>query len=321
MIGKGLESLIPQKAKTNAPAPDPVSHLEPHSHAIPQHALPPQNKFRSEPPRNFHPPARASQEAIFQIEVDRILPNPFQPRREFVPQELEELAQSIREFGVIQPLVVSKQIKETEHGTEVEYTLIAGERRLRASKLAGLERVPVIVKNIQDARVKLELALIENVQRSDLSPLESARAYARLQDEFGITQREIAARVGKSRETIANTLRLLNLPKDIQDALSKGLIHESQARMLLGIEDPTRQRELLDQIIRKKTTVRELKEKISTENAPHQGAEERFLERELEEKIGVPVKVLKEGGKGKVMLHFYSEDEYQRIIKNLIGLQ
>src|SRR3989344_4719501 len=147
-------------------------------------------------------------DAIFQIEVERITSNPHQPRREFNEEALKELANSIREFGVLQPLVVSKIERETENGTSVEYELIAGERRLMASKLAGLRTVPAIVRSTSSDKEKLELAIIENIQRADLNPIETARAFAKLQDEFKLTQREIAARLGKSREAVANSVRL-----------------------------------------------------------------------------------------------------------------
>ncbi|MDD4931738.1 MAG: ParB/RepB/Spo0J family partition protein, partial [Candidatus Colwellbacteria bacterium] len=189
------------------------------------------------------------QDSVFQIEVERIFPNPHQPRRYFDEGALIDLANSIREFGIIQPLVVTKVIKETETGTEVTYQLIAGERRLMAAKKVGLRTVPAIVKQVSMDRERLELAIIENVQRENLNPLETARSYARLQDEFGLTQREIAIRMGKSRETIANTLRLLNLPTEIQEALQEGKINESHARILLQVGDISKQREMFNSIL------------------------------------------------------------------------
>ncbi|HMB17599.1 MAG TPA: ParB/RepB/Spo0J family partition protein, partial [Candidatus Paceibacterota bacterium] len=164
-------------------------------------------------------------QAVFQIEVDKIKPNPFQPRKEYDPQGLKELAQSIREVGIIQPLVVSRIEEEVENGTKVHYQLISGERRLRASKMIGLKTVPAVVRREEVKQDKLSMALIENIQRSDLNPIETARAYSRLQDQFSLTQREIATRVGKSRESVSNTLRLLNLPTDIQNALSQGKLN------------------------------------------------------------------------------------------------
>lgn len=254
-------------------------------------------------------------ESVFQIETDKIRPNPYQPRREFNDEELRELAQSIREFGVIQPLLVTKVVNETERGAEVEYQLLAGERRLMAAKLVGLPRIPAIVRQIDEKRLKLEVALIENLQRSDLSPLDAARAYARLQEEFGMTQREIAMRVGKSREVVANTLRLLNLPHEIQSAMNEGRINESQARMLLAVADMEAQMKLFDELLRKRTTVHELKEKITTERNP----EHDYWEKRLEEKLGAPVKLVKQGTGGRMIVQFYSEEEWRAIVDKLLG--
>jgi len=260
-------------------------------------------------------------ESIFHIEVERIKPNPYQPRHEFNSQALEELAQSIREFGVIQPLVVTKLERESEFGTEVEYQLIAGERRLMASKLAGLERVPAVVRKVGDARAKLEMALIENIQRSNLNPIESARAYARLQDEFGLTQREVAARVGKSREAVANTLRLLNLPLPIQQALSEGKINESQARALLSIENRDAQWQAFQKSVAEKTTVRELRaeNQQKAHTATPTDPQDAYWEKRLEETVGAPVKVLSQGQQGKIVIQFYSPEEKRGIFERLAG--
>ena len=310
MLGKGLESLIPpkkddQQSVTGDQDQNVLSELEKniadsqeeHKHLDP---------FTSKP----------SLESIFQIEVEKITPNPYQPRHDFDEQGLQELAQSIREFGILQPLVVSKIEKETEHGTEVEYQIIVGERRLRAAKIAGLERVPAIIKKIDHNRNKLEIALIENVQRSDLNPLESAKAYARLQDEFNLTQREIATRVGKSRETIANTLRLLNLPFHIQEALTQRKINESQARALLAVSDIQKQDEMFQQLLSKKLSARKIRQHIAK---PPADPQQRYWEERLEEKLGAPVKIIKHGGRGKMVVQFYSEEEWQAIMNKLLG--
>jgi len=209
-LGKGLESLIP-----------------------------PQNNKAAQTSGNENAPIARDKkifasDAIFHIEIDKISPNPYQPRKDFDEESLKELAASIRELGIIQPLIVSKIEKETSTGATVEYQLIAGERRLKAAKIAGLERVPVIVKRINQAAERMEMAIVENIQREDLNPVETARAYARLSDEFGLTQREIAVKLGKSRETIANTLRLLNLPTEIQDSVAEGKINESPGAIAVG---------------------------------------------------------------------------------------
>lgn len=269
-------------------------------------------------------------EAIFQIEVDKIRPNPHQPRRNFAEESLRELAVSIREFGVIQPLIVTKKEKDGESGTSVEYELIAGERRLLAAKLAGLRTVPVIVRRSSEDREKLELAIIENIQRADLNPIESARAFAKLQDEFRLTQREIAARLGKSREAIANSVRLLNLPSEIQDAVSLGRINESQARMLLSIVDIPTQKKFFQDILRDNLSVREIRSRVKKINSP--GSEESplgqtesridpeifALKDQLEEFFGTKIDLKKEGEKGAITINFYSSEELNNILGKIL---
>jgi len=257
-------------------------------------------------------------ESVFQIEIEKIKSNPYQPRKTFNKEDLNELAQSITEFGIIQPLIVSKIVKEKPGGADVEYQLIAGERRLMASKIAGLERVPAIIKKIDTGKVRLEMALIENIQRSDLNALDAGKAYARLQDEFGLTQREIAVRMGKSREVIANTLRLLNLPSYIQTALAEGKINESQARALLSFENITEQQRAFEQLIERKTSVRHMREKGHRERSQTQNPEELHLEHQLEERLGAPVKIIKNKDKGRIVIEFYSRDEWQSIIDSLL---
>lgn len=254
-------------------------------------------------------------ESIFHIEIDKIKPNPYQPRHEFEPEALNELAQSIREFGVLQPLIVSKITRETEAGTAVEYQLIVGERRLKAAKKAGLERIPAIIRAFSGERVKLEIALIENIQRSNLSPLESAKAYARLQDEFGLTQREIADRVGKSRETIANTLRLLQLSPEVQHALQEGKINESHARTLLGVQSPHDRTAIVHELTKNPKSVRALRAHVSV----GEDSQKRYWEERLEEKLGTPVSVTKKGTRGKVVIQFYSDEEWKHLLSLLVG--
>jgi ParB family chromosome partitioning protein len=260
-------------------------------------------------------------EAVFQIEVDKITPNPHQPRRSFDEESLKELAASIREFGIIQPLILSKILKEKETGTEVEYQLIAGERRLLAAKMAGLRTVPAIVKTVSFEREKLEMAVIENLQRTDLNSIETARAYAKLQDEFGLTQREIASRLGKSRETVANTLRLLNLPSEIQASLEQGKINESQARLLLQIGDIGRQREIFLSLLKQGGTVRELREKIKGKEIKPRtvNPELEEIKSRLEEALGTKVNIRRDGEKGRVVIDFYSLEELAGLAEKLTG--
>lgn len=338
MLGRGLESLIPNNNQggntsgdTHAPIfPQPV--VPQHSDAWP-HVVPTTNDERPTPslhnpvilprPQQIHedvrvreePREKESRESIFLIEVEKIKANPYQPRHEFEAEALQELAQSIREFGVIQPITVSKVLKEAETGAAVEYQLIAGERRLRASKMAGLERIPAIIKKVDGGRAKLEIALIENIQRSNLNPLESAKAYARLQEEFGLTQREIAVRVGKSREAVANTMRLLSLPTEIQDAIAKVKITESQGRALLTMQDPQEQIRAFEELLHKRTSAREIREKI----LPHADPQQKFWERKLEEKFGAPVKIKQQGAGGMIGIQYYSPEELQGILERLVG--
>ncbi len=270
-----------------------------------------------------------TQGPVFLIEVDKIRPNPHQPRKFFDEESLRELASSIREFGILQPLVVTKIEELAEHGTTIQYELIAGERRWLASKLLGLERVPAIIRSIKLDRERLELAVIENVQRANLNPIESARAYAKLQDQFNLTQREIASRIGKSRETIANTVRLLNLPTNIQDAVAEGKLSESQARLLLAIPDIAEQEMLFDDIIKNNLSVRELKIKIEKKKNEAIAKENRLfpavpdpelasLTKSLEEFLGARVNLEKSGGTGKIVIDFYSPEELRGIISKLL---
>ncbi len=220
-------------------------------------------------------------------------------------------------------MVISKILKETETGTSVYYQLIAGERRLLAAKMVGLRTVPAIIKSTSTEKEKLEISIIENIQRVDLNPIEVARAYAKLQDEFGITQREIGARLGKSRETVANTLRLLNLPSEIQLAVEQGKINESQARILLQIEDISKQREVFNSLLTKEgggLTVRDLKEKIKTEiiKSKNINPEIEEIKGKLEEALGTKVMIREDGDKGKLVIDFYSIEELSNLAEKII---
>src|SRR3989344_625816 len=200
-------------------------------------------------------------ESVFWIELEKIKPNPFQPRREFEEGALKELAESIREYGVLQPIVVTR--KETSASDEragftVEYELLAGERRLRASKLVGLPHVPAIIRDDTSDKVKLELALVENLQREDLNPIEKARAFKQLIEQFDLRQTDVAEKIGKSREVVANTLRLLNLPEEMQQAVAVGNITEGHTRPLLMLSGhPEDQQQLFQNILSSNLSVRE----------------------------------------------------------------
>ncbi len=336
-IGRGLSSLIPpreggndvsaeQLQKTDRPpAPAAGSGLDSHrdaSKTFGDQAHRGSETFSSAVlPRQMSGVGGKkpqSREAVFQIETNKIVPNPFQPRREFEDGTLDELAESIKQFGIIQPLIVSKVTEETETGTDVSYQLIAGERRLRAAQKLGLERVPVIVREIEYPGHKLELALIENIQRRDLNPIEEAKAYSRLQDEFGLTQKEIGVRVGKSREVVANSLRLLNLPRDIQKALAESKISESQARALLSIPNAADQERTFRDILDQKLSVRSIRSEIKKQERP-EDPEVIFLKKKLEEHLGMPVRIVGQGGKGKIVIDFFSKEDIKNFIDKLGG--
>jgi len=257
---------------------------------------------------------------VLTVPVDQIVPNPRQPRSHFEPVALEELAASIKEHGIIQPLLVSRDDQSAG------YTLIAGERRWQASKLAGLLEVPVIVRQTSDQQ-KLELALIENVQRADLSPLEEAHAYRQLSDEFELSHEQIAERVGKSRVAVTNTLRLLKLPEIVQQALVDGRVTEGHARALLALPTPQGMEAAMRTVIAQEMTVRQTEElvrklsgeKPSSKPRPGPSADTLALEERIRNSLGTKVS-LKAGnkGNGSLTLFFYSEEELNALLTRLI---
>jgi ParB family chromosome partitioning protein len=360
MLGKGLESLIPQKGnqgqgnddsnsngnggnnngggnnagvnrESDSPQPQPQSEARPsfeqnHSQSQPSIQRQPLQPVRQELPRRDE----LAQESIFHIEIEKITPNPDQPRRHFDQAALHELANSIREFGFLQPLVVSKMEKETPTGVAVEYQIIAGERRFMAAKLLGLPRVPAIVRNVNLEREKLELGVIENIQRENLNPIEMARAFQRLQEEFRMTQREIAAKLGKSREVVANSVRLLDLPEYVQRAVEQGELSESNARLLIAIEDPAAQKSMLDDIIQNKLTTRDVRERIQHVGVAsghrrgrpplqevHLAPEVKAMQEDLSNSLGAPVEISKNANNGKISITFFSEEELESILRRL----
>ncbi|MDP3948947.1 MAG: ParB/RepB/Spo0J family partition protein [bacterium] len=319
MLGKGLESLIPphqnpaaqQSGNQAQPQSAQQPFTQPQQPAI-QPASQPQQKKQN------HPDTIGS---VFHIEVEKIKPNPQQPRRQFNEETLKDLASSIREFGILQPIVVSKIEKETPDGTDVEYQLIAGERRWLASKMLGLERIPAIIRNVDLERERLELAIIENIQREDLNPIERARAFSKLQDEFRLTQREIASKLGKSRESVANTVRLLDLPANIKEALENGSISESHGRLLLAIDDPGTQERIFRELLDKKMTTRDLKNKVrgikpenEKEPAVETSPEIKMLQEKLSSELGAPVKIESHGEQGRITITFFSPEELRNIV-------
>lgn len=261
--------------------------------------------------------------AVFWIEVGKISPNPYQPRREFDETALKSLAESIRMYGVLQPLVVTrKEVQHDDGGLSVEYELISGERRLRASKLAGLAQVPALIRSVEDgAREKLEMAIIENLQREDINAVERARAFDRLSKEFKLKQVEIANKVGKSREYVANTLRILALPDEILTALEEGKISEGHTRPLLMLVDKKEEQAVLfKEILVRKLTVREaesLSRRVATEKIRNR---EKYLdpailemERTFTESLGTRVRIEKSKEGGRVTIDFFSPEDLQSL--------
>ncbi len=265
-------------------------------------------------------------DAIFWIEVDKIHPNPYQPRREFDQVQLQSLADSIRQYGVLQALTVTRNETEKPEGggLAVEYELISGERRLRAAKLAGLKQVPAMIRSGEETDLmKLELAIIENIQREDLNSVDRARAFDRLAKEFGFKHVEIGKKVGKSREYVSNTLRLLMLPAHILDALSEGKITEGHARPLMMLVDkPEEQDTLFKEIMFKKLNVRDaegIARRIAFEKARKQMDPELVdLEEKLKESLGTRVRIEKRDEGGKITIDFFNADDLQTLFDILM---
>jgi ParB family chromosome partitioning protein len=266
------------------------------------------------------PVAEEPMDGLTEVPVATITPNPMQPRAALDAEALEELAASIKEHGLIQPLIVTQQGPE-------RYQLIAGERRWQASRMAGLATVPVIIKEASPQQV-LEIALVENIQRADLNPLEEAAAYRQLVEEFGLTQEQVAERVGKSRVAVTNTMRLLRLPTEIKQALADGTIREGHARALLALPMPEAQVVALKTVVKKALSVRQTEELVRRYLAeppvekPKQPAspETKALEEEFRETLGTKVSLYRNRkGAGRVVIHFYSEEELQTIYDVIVG--
>ncbi|HEX8229480.1 MAG TPA: ParB/RepB/Spo0J family partition protein [Chloroflexia bacterium] len=309
-LGRGLDSLIPASPQATTDAPAPVTPTTDAS----------QQTMADQP---------TTQAGVLAVPVGSIAPNPRQPRGTFDLEDLEDLAASIREHGVLQPLVV------TQAGDQGSYNLIAGERRWRAAMLAGLEQVPVIVKETS-SRGMLELALVENLQRADLNPLEEATAYRALVDDFGMKQDEVADRVGKSRQAVANSLRLLRLPPAILEALAVGTISEGHARALLQVPDADQQLQLAQRIASEGLSVRQV-EALARRLAEVAGAQDeapddestegeseslydpiRDLEEQFRNALGTKVQLSKSRRGGRLVIYFYSDEELERIYGTII---
>jgi len=268
------------------------------------------------------------EDKIFLIEVEKIRPNPFQPRHEFNEERLRDLADSIKQYGVLQPLVVTREEVERPDGSLYsEYEIIAGERRWRASQMVGLRQVPAIIRTgEQSDKEKLELAIIENLQREDLNPIDRARAFSKLTNEFGLSHNEVGKRVGRSREYVTNTIRILNLPQDMLDAVVNGQIAEGHTRPLLMLVDrPEEQLTLFKEILIKRLNVRDteaIARRIAYDKVRHHNTlvepEIIEIEEKLTEKYGNRVKVQMRGETGgRISIDYTSAEELKRILAML----
>jgi len=263
---------------------------------------------------------------VQQVDVNAIIPNPHQPRQSMDPEALQELADSIKQLGVIQPLIVTA-VEDDQAPPGVRYQLIAGERRLTAARLAGLTTVPVLVREATPQEALL-LALVENVQRADLNPLEEAAAYRQLMEDFDLTQEQVAGRVGKSRVAVANTLRLLALPQPVQEALMQGAISEGHARALLGLESPEMQVAALKHVVGRGLSVRATEEYVRRLNeatqmareagAPKKDPQTAALEDDFRRSLGTKVELFRSSRGGRVVIYFYSEEELEGIYSAIV---
>jgi ParB family chromosome partitioning protein len=282
VLGRGLGALIPQRQEAPAPA---------ESHAT---------------------------QGLAEIPISQIQPNPFQPRKTFNEASIDELARSVREHGIVQPLVVTR--------AGDKYKLIAGERRFRAAQKAGLTTVPVLIKEMMAEGDALQIALIENIQREDLNPIEEAMAYHQLHDDFQLTQEEISRRVGKERSTVANFLRLLKLPDPVKKLLASGQLSMGHARALLAIESPKKQEQLADRVVRKNLNVRQT-EMLASESSPKTAEKKekekdvftRDAEEKLQRTLRTKVEIDRRRRGGVIHIRYGSEDELIRVVDELMG--
>lgn len=302
-LGRGLASLIPDKKNEDKIAAQVKNFWSGNQAAV--------SSTQQEGNNNI--------ETITFIPLNKISANPYQPREHFSHSNLEELINSIKEHGILQPLVVAAK------GDEFE--LIAGERRFRAAQFLELDKVPAIIRDVTKQE-QLELSLIENIQRQDLNAIEKARAYQRLIDEFNLTQAEVAQRVGKSRAKVANTLRFLNLPAEIQQWLAEGKLTEGHAKILLEIDSPKKQLTIAKRILRQQLTVRDAKNVVdSSKDIKIKGHIRQLSQRKykawennLESVLGTKVNIDDKKGKGRIIIEYYSEEELRDLVDRLSRL-
>ncbi len=305
-LGRGLSSLIP-KARPAAPAsPHPTSPLRGEELA--------ERPAAPIKPTSLSPTTSAGPKpGLYDVPTELIDPNPHQPRHKIEAESLDDLVASIRQHGILQPLIVTKQ--------GGRFQLIAGERRFRAAERLGLPNVPAIVRDTRELE-KLELAIVENVQRQDLNPVEEALAYQQLTDEFGLTQDEVAKKVGKSRTTVANTIRILQLPPVMQHALRQGKLTSSHAKILLSAVTPAERQKLFDQITAQQLPVRaadQLGRSTTVRRYTRRAADPHLqaYEDNLRGRFGTKVTIKKRDGRGHISIDFYSDEEFTNLINRL----
>lgn len=292
-LGRGLSSLIPQKLKDKESAnKDNANRL---------------SSSQSDNSNDFE------KDRVLRIAPNKIKVNPMQPRQNFSDFNMKELVKSIREYGIIQPLIVTEN--------NGEYELIAGERRLRSANIIGLKEVPAIMRDVKDQE-KLEIALIENLQREDLNTIETAIAYRKLADEFNLSQEEIANRVGKSRSSIANTLRMLSLPEEIKQALMDGRISEGHAKYLAGIESAAKQIVLFKKILHNRLTVSDTEQEARRMGGTKKARIKiNYIDKDkefyLREFFSTKAEIKRKGKGGQIIIDFYSDEELNNIIEKI----
>lgn len=286
-LGRGLSSLIPSFGSASAPV---------------------------KPVFAAHEAGEGDASQLSQVPPELIDPNPFQPRNTFSHGSMEDLINSIQKHGILEPLLVTRK-------PDGRYELISGERRLRAAKMLGLPKVPVLVRHAEDLE-KLELSLVENLQRQDLNPIEEAEGYRELVDTFNLTQEEAAKRVGKSREVVANTLRLLSLPGEMQAAIATGKITPTHGRLLLQVENPKERLMLFEQMLKDKLTIKEAEMRGQAQIKRRRAAAFKDpkilgMEESLREALGTKVSIEKRGKDGKIVIEFYSDEELESIVDRM----
>lgn len=253
----------------------------------------------------------AARGEVQQIPIDLVEPNPFQPRRHFDEERLEQLAESIKEYGLLEPIIVRSKGQK--------YELVAGERRWRAAKLAGLTHIASFIRAFDDQEM-MQVALIENLQRENLNPIEEALGYRRLMDEFGLTQEEVAESVGKKRSSVANSIRLLNLDSQVRKLVEDGSLSMGHAKVLLGVENTGLRQRLAERVVREDLSVRQLEQlvrapsRVPRRTPKRQNPELVALEEELQRVFGTKVSIGYKKGKGKIEIEYYSDEEFERIL-------